>query len=188
MTSLLTTALVGFFAYAGGAIPALAASQISQSPQTPAYPAYQVTLTAYNATLEQTDGDPHITASGNFSNPDIVAARSVDLADELPFGTVISITPSATSSRACGFGLVETQVGLRVIADSMHSRMRNKVDILFDADLKVKVGGKLTNPARALGICKNFTIEVVGSVDPRHMPKNQTELKAAIGEAGLAVK
>lgn len=188
MTSMVTTALVGFFVYSGAATSTLPPMWTSAIPQTPANPSYQVTLTGYNAVAEQTDGDPHITASGSFSDPDIVAARSADLADELPFGTIISFTSSATSSPNCGFDLVEPMVGLRVIADSMNARMHNKVDILFDNDMKVKAGGKLTNPARALGICKDMHIEVVGHIDPKHMPKNQTELKLALGQSLLAEK
>lgn len=145
-------------------------------------------MTGYNAVPDQTDGDPLTTASGSFSDPDVVAARSEDLADELPFGTVISITPSATSSPNCGFDLVDGMVGLRVIADTMNARMHQKIDILLDSDMKVKVGGKPTNPAKALGVCKDMTIEVVGHVDPKHMPKNQTELKLALGESLLADK
>ena len=188
MTSVITTALVGFFVYGSAATSALPSAWTNQIPQTPANPSYQVTLTGYNAVAEQTDGDPFTTASGTFSDPDIVAARSSDLADELPFGTVISFSPSATSSPNCGFDLVDGMVGLRVVADSMNARMRNKIDILFDTDMKVKVSGKSTNPARALGICKDVRIEVVGHIDPKHMPKNQTELKLALGQSMLADK
>jgi len=142
-------------------------------------------MTAYNALPEQTDSNPDITASGAFSDPDIIAARSRDLADELPFGTVISVT-AASSSVNCGLPLVRDMIGLRVIADSMHPRKRNQIDILFDHTETVKVGGKRTNPARALGVCKGVQIEVVGYIDPRHMPKNQLELKIALGETTLA--
>ena len=188
MNSAITTALVGFFVYGGAATSTLPPAWTTPAPQAPANPSYQVTLTGYNATADQTDSNPSVTASGNFSDPDVVAARSQDLADELPFGTIISVTDSATSSPNCGFDLVDGMVGLRVIADSMNARMHNKVDILFDTDAKVKVGGKAVNPARALGVCKDVHIEVVGYIDPRHMPKNQTELKVALGKSTLADK
>jgi 3D (Asp-Asp-Asp) domain-containing protein len=188
MNSAITTALVGFFVYGGAATSTLPPTWTTETPQTPANPSYQVTLTGYNAVSEQTDGSPSVTASGTFADPDVVAARSSDLADELPYGTIISFAPSATSSPNCGFGLVDSTIGLRVIADSMNARMHNKVDILFDTDTKVKVGGKSVNPARALGICKDARIEVVGYVDPKHMPKNQTELKLALGKSTLADK
>jgi 3D (Asp-Asp-Asp) domain-containing protein len=143
-------------------------------------------MTAYNAVPEQTDSSPGLTASGAFSDPDIVAARSADLADELPFGTVIMITYAATSTPNCGIGLVDDQIGLRVIADSMHPRKRNQIDLLFDQTDKVKVGGKLINPARALGVCKDVMISVVGHIDIKHMPKNQMALRLAIGLLQIA--
>jgi 3D (Asp-Asp-Asp) domain-containing protein len=103
-------------------------------------------MTAYNAVPEQTDGDPFTTASGAFSNPEVVAARSVDLKEELPFGTVIQIVPDASSSPSCGIGMVKEQLGYRVIADSMHPRKRNQVDILLNHENKVTVGSRSMNP------------------------------------------
>src|SRR3989344_3718172 len=124
MTGIFNTALIGLFALSGMGGHTAFATTTAIAPIEPSYP-------SYNAAAAQTDGDPHITASGAFSNPDIIAARSQDLAGELPFGTVIEVM-AASSSPNCGYGLVDQQVGLRVIADSMHSRMRNKIDILFD--------------------------------------------------------
>ncbi len=144
-------------------------------------------MTAYNAVPWQTDEDPFTTASGAYSNPDIIAARSRDLADELPFGTVISIT-AASSSPNCGYEVVGDMIGLRVIADTMHARMTKKIDILFDIDAKAKVGGKQVSAAKAFGVCKNVTIEVVGKIDTKRMPKNQLELQLALGRATLADK
>ncbi len=137
-------------------------------------------MTAYNAVPEQTDSDPTITASGAFSDPDVVAARSRDLAEELPFGTVISIT-MATSSPGCGYSVAKKFIGLRVIADTMNARMKNKIDLLFDTEDRVKVGGKSVSAARAFGVCDQMRIEVVGHVDTNRMPRSQTELALAIG-------
>jgi len=139
-------------------------------------------MTAYNAVPEQTDGDPHITASGAFSNPDIIVARSVDLANDLPFGTVIEITQTAANVPGCGFSMVENYVGLRVVGDSMHSRKRNQIDVLFDNYSTVTVGKREVNPAIALGVCSNMTIRVVGSVDIKKIPKTQNQLRLAIGQ------
>ena len=57
---------MGFFLFSGAnlAFPLSAA------------PSFTVTLTAYNAVPAQTDSDPFTTASGMYSNPDLVAARS----------------------------------------------------------------------------------------------------------------
>jgi 3D (Asp-Asp-Asp) domain-containing protein len=144
-------------------------------------------MTGYNAVVGQTDEDPTTTASGAFSNPDIVAARSVDLADELPYGTVIAIT-AASSTRTCGLSLIEDKIGLRVIADSMHPRMKNKVDVMLNEKDTILAKGKQMNPALILGMCKNVQIAVVGSIDIRHMPKTQEELADAIGFTRLASK
>ena len=181
MTGIATTALVAFFVASGVGSTSLPSAWAAQAPQAPIYaayiPVYQVSMTGYNATPEQTDSDPDITASGAFADPNIVAARSRDLADELPFGTVISVSPAATSSPGCGYGVVSGKVGLRVIADTMNARMHNKVDILFNT----------TSSARTFGVCKDMTISVVGHVDPNHLPKDQLSLKLAIGQRELAV-
>jgi 3D (Asp-Asp-Asp) domain-containing protein len=172
MTSLLTAALIGLFVLQGATT---ATAQAQTAPVEPITPSYTVAMTAYNAVPEQTDGDPHITASGAFSNPEIVAARSIDLADELPFGTVIEIT-GATSTPGCGIDVVGDTVGYRVIADSMNARMKNKIDILFDTH----------KTARTFGICKEVQIRVVGKVDIKTMPKSQAELQAQFAKVEKA--
>src|ERR1700749_4083381 len=51
-----------------------------------------VTLTSYNAVAAQTSPTPWLTASGARSNSAVIAARSRDLADQLPYGTIIAVT------------------------------------------------------------------------------------------------
>ncbi len=188
MGTAITTALMGFFLLSGAGQSDMLGKAVGTAFAATIPQEYSVTMTGYNAVPEQTDGNPHVTASGTYSNPDIVAARSVDLANELPFGTVIEIEQNdATSTRACGFSVAEPFIGYRVIADSMHPRKRNQVDILFDSDVSKRVGGKIINPATVLGVCKDITIRVVGHVDIRAMPRSQTELAARIGLATLAL-
>jgi 3D (Asp-Asp-Asp) domain-containing protein len=184
MVTMITTALMGFFVYTSLGTTAPIAEAVEQ---TPVGPTYSVAMTGYNAVPEQTDGDPFTTASGAYSNPEVVAARSVDLAEELPFGTVIEIVPSS-SSPSCGLPLVEHQIGLRVIADSMHPRMRNKIDLLFDQNRTVEVSNKTMNPALALGLCSDVEIRVVGFVEIAKIPRTQTELQAVVRASALAVK
>lgn len=145
------------------------------TPAVDMFPHYSVKVTAYNAVPEQTDGTPHITASGAYSNPEVIAARSQDLKGALPFGTVIVLKRSSVSKN-CGFAAVEELIGYRVIADSMHSRKRNQIDILLDARDTVSLNGKATNPSIALGVCDTVIIRVVGKVDISHIPKTQKEL------------
>ncbi len=194
---ILTTALTGFFvatsvaAVPGGMLAStsplaggsIATQEATLSPdEIPIRSgSLSVSMTGYNAVPEQTDSDPETTASGAVSNPHIVAARSIDLADELPYGTVIQIVPRGSGS-GCGIAQVAEDIGLRVIADSMHSRKRNQIDIMFDTDSKVSSG----NPAITLGICSDVTIKVVGHVDVAHMPTSQRELARAIGTAVFA--
>ncbi|HTR18802.1 MAG TPA: hypothetical protein VMH91_02360 [Candidatus Paceibacterota bacterium] len=168
----LTTALLGFLLITGaGTADASSLPGING-------PEYTVGMTAYNATPAQTDEDPETTASGAFSDPNIIAARSQDLASELPFGTVIAIE-AATSSPSCGYDRVGQLIGLRVIADTMNARMHNKVDILMPQEEKLP-SGKTGNPALILGLCKDVIIKVIGRVDVATIPATQSGLVAAL--------
>jgi len=181
MTSFVSTALMGFFVYSSVAGGNFASGLEAKTIQEPSYPTHTVSMTGYNAVPAQTDSDPHTTASGAYSNPEIVAARSVDLKDELPFGTVVEIVAVGDPSKNCGASVIEDHIGLRVIADSMHSRKRNQIDLLFINDKVVRAAGKTVNPAVAMGVCKNVEIRVVGKVDIKDMPKTQAELRREIG-------
>lgn len=158
------------------------ATKAPVQPVAPALPSYTVTLTAYNAVPEQTDGDPHITASGAFSNPEIIAARSVDLVDELPFGTIIELTaPTSDPKNTCGYEVVEPIIGYRVIADAMNPRYTERIDVLFGTDANyIMTNGRTKNAGTILGICSGVGIRVVGYVDPRRMPKTQADLAALV--------
>lgn len=156
-------------------------------------PDFRVAMTAYNAVPGQTDDTPNITASGAFSNPEIIAARSRDLAEELPFGTVIAIDGPASAQNSCGFDTVESLIGYRVIADTMNARFTNRVDVLFDTKSKYLLGdGAVKNAARVLGVCEGVAIRVVGKVDMTKvskLPKTQAELASLVKRGDvLAVK
>lgn len=180
---------MGYFILSSASSTVLGSTAELVAPSAPTKPSFTVSMTAYNAVPEQTDGDPFTTASGAFSNPEVVAARSVDLKEELPFGTVIQIVPDASSSPSCGIGMVKEQLGYRVIADSMHPRKRNQVDILLNHENKVTVGSRSMNPALAFGMCKNIKIVVVGKVDVSHIPQTQAGLRAQVmgGQIALAL-
>ena len=179
---IISTALMGLFVLSGlSGSPAFALASTTPSATYIENVGFTVGMTGYNAVPEQTDGDPFMTASGAYSNPEVVAARSQDLADTLPFGTVISVTPPENESSECGASLVDDDIGLRVIADSMHYRKREQIDILLSTEKTVRAHGKHVNPAVALGVCKGVVIHVVGMIDIRHMPKNQEELRAQVG-------
>lgn len=155
-----------------------------QAPVVPASPNYVVTLTAYNAVPEQTDGDPFVTASGVYSNPEVVAARSRDLADELPFGTIIEIVGPSVSNNSCGYGIVAPIIGYRVIADAMNARYTDRIDILFHTKSNyVMADGSVKNAGMILGICGGASVRVVGHIDithPNRLPKTQKDLVAIL--------
>jgi 3D (Asp-Asp-Asp) domain-containing protein len=144
----------------------------------PAASTFLVTLTSYNAVPEQTSPTPWLTASGAASNPEVVAARSHDLADKLPYGTIIAVLGPTSSDNGpyCGYDSVQHLIGYRVIADQMNARMHNKVDIQLDQNDTVSVGGKQINPAKVLGACTGVQIQVVGYVNPNHIPTTQAAL------------
>ncbi|MBI2025235.1 hypothetical protein HYT04_00400 [Candidatus Kaiserbacteria bacterium] len=153
----------------------------ASAPSVPPLPNYAVTLTAYNAVPEQTDDDPFTTASGAFSNPEVVAARSRDLAEELPFGTIIEISGPRVPSDSCGYKIVEPIVGYRVIADTMNARYTDRIDILFHTDSNyVMKEGRVKNAGTVLGICTGVTVRVVGHVDISRIPKTQKELASLV--------
>lgn len=133
-----------------------------------------VRVTAYNAVPEQTNENPEVTASGLRSNPEVVAARSRDLDETLPFGTIIRLS-GAHTEESCGFTVVEEQVGYRVIADVMHPRKRNQIDVMFDMANTVPVGDKHINPAVAMGIC-HADAEVIGHIPLAEVPATQAAL------------
>ena len=149
---------------------------------------YSVSLTGYNAVPEQTDSDPFTTASGAYSNPDMIVARSVDLKEELPFGTVVQFVIDENASKGnCGLSMVEHLVGYRVVSDSMHPRKVQQMDILFDKNDTVQVGKKDVNPAVVLGVCKNIKMRVVGKIDIKDIPTTQTELIVMVNAASFAI-
>jgi len=175
---------MGLFLLSGAA---LAGPKSVSAPAAPAVvPTYQVTLTGYNAVPEQTDDTPFETASGAYTNPEIIAARSRDLAAELPFGTIIAIEAAGADGKNCGYSKVAPLIGYRVIEDTMNARYEKYIDVLFDYE-------RGRNPARLLGVCEGITIRVVGHVKALNagkLPKSQKELAALIEgrPSQLAVK
>jgi len=149
---------------------------------------YQVSMTAYNAVPGQTDANPFVTASGMASISEVVAARSRDMAAELPFGTVIRLERTAMDTPSCRFAEVEHQIGYRIIADTMHWRWTHKIDVLLDHTDTVPVDGRMVNPALALGHCTGVTATVVGKVDMNNPPTTQAELAAMFAEPALALR
>lgn len=179
---------MGFLLLSGGSarLPVHA-----MAPSAPSLPDYAVTLTAYNAVPAQTDDSPLETASGAYSNPEVVAARSGNLAGALPFGTIIEIFGPSVSNNSCGYDMVAPIIGYRVIADTMNARYTDRIDILFSTESNYTLaGGSVKNAGMVLGICDGITIRVIGRVDINHIPKTQAELVAIVNgkSKNLAIK
>jgi 3D (Asp-Asp-Asp) domain-containing protein len=145
-------------------------------------------MTAYNAVAAQTDGDPMTTASGMRSNPQIIAARSLDLASELPFGTVIKVERTYADTPSCQYSKVAPQIGYRVIGDTMNARFSDTIDVLLDQKNTVPVDGRMVNPALAVGVCRTVKVTVVGHIDPKSVPATQEALEAMFAQPELAVR
>lgn len=197
----LTIALMGFLAFSGGPVAPetgnMASSEVAsttlalaEAPKLARVDAaeYVVKLTSYNAVPEQTDGNPFETASGAYSNPEVVAARSVDLAAALPWGTVIALERTAADTPNCRYEAVEHLIGYRVVADSMHSRKRAQIDVLLDATDTVAVHGKEVNPSLALGLCSEVTIRVIGKLNIKEIPETQEALRLLVEGDALALR
>ena len=157
-----------------GAVGSVTTTETLQNLATTTPESYSVTLTSYNAVPEQTSPTPWVTASGAPSNPQVVAARSRDMASKLPYGTIIAVMgpSSADDGPYCGYDSVQHLIGYRVIADSMAARMHNKIDI----QLPTHVAGSVGNPAVILGACTGVKIQVVGYVNPNNIPQTQAAL------------
>lgn len=175
---------MGFSLLFGSAsLPMGAAAQARALEQAaPVIPSHSVTVTAYNAVPGQTDDTPFETASGAYSNPEVVAARSGNLAEAMPFGTIIELDGSTISADGtCGFKAVSSRIGYRVIADTMNARYTDRIDVLFDAEANhERANGSTMNAANVLGICKGVTARVVGHVDINRIPKTQAALAALV--------
>ncbi len=167
---------MGLFLFSGAA---MAMPAPAQAP-APVQPAYTVALTGYNAVPAQTDDDPLVTASGAYSNPEVVAARSQDLGDKLPFGTIIAIDGPAATSTTCGYNAVAPLVGYRVIEDTMNAHFSDRIDILFSTKAHYATADGTKNASTVLGICPGATVRVVGHVDIDHIPKTQAALASLV--------
>ena len=115
---------------------------------------------------------------------EVVGARSRDLAEKLPFGTIIEIVGPSVPGNSCGFDIVAPIIGYRVIADTMNARYTDRIDILFHTESNYKMAdGKIKNAGTVLGICNGANIRVVGRVDINHIPKTQVALVAIVNGA-----
>lgn len=163
--------------------PSLAPGAYAASPKKGV--SLNLTVTAYNAVTAQTSNKhPHITASGAPPNAQIVAAVTPMLLRKLPFGTVVRIKADtvAAQPRSCDIRRVQHLIGYRVVLDTMSPNAKGELDVLFPEKAEVSLqNGQRVNPAVALGVCRDVSVEVVEHLDPGgSLPKTQAELIAMI--------
>jgi 3D (Asp-Asp-Asp) domain-containing protein len=82
----------------------------------------EVTASAYNSTIAQTDGSPNITAWGDTLQP---TTKSIAVSRDL-------IKKGLTHNTKVK---IEGFEGIYVVNDKMHSKWRNKIDIYFGTDV-----------------------------------------------------
>lgn len=187
MLPTITTALAGLLLLSNSSLAdATSTSWTKVAPaEEPTYKTLTVLMSGYNALPGQTDDTPDITASGTKPVPGVTAARSQDLAGELPYGTVIEIvhTDVALSGKGCGLSVLDGVDGYRVITDAMHPRKTNQIDLVFSATRTVQHGGRDLNRAQVFGLCDGMEIRIVGSVELKNLPQSQSELKLAVAKS-----
>jgi len=104
---------------------------------------YVVKSTAYNSLASQTDSTPFITATGERTEPGIIAL-SRDLLGRVPYGSVVEIVgvwPQIDAPNGCG-ATMETVKNLKTlpglmpgqfrVADTMHSRKKGQMDMWLE--------------------------------------------------------
>jgi 3D (Asp-Asp-Asp) domain-containing protein len=82
-----------------------------------------VTASAYNSTVAQTDGNPHITAWGDSIKPGM---KYIAVSRDLLRKGLKHDTPV----------VIEGFEGLYFVKDKMHHKWRNKIDIYMGNDIK----------------------------------------------------
>ena len=96
----------------------------------------QLTLraTAYHSLPSQTDGDPHITATGATTNFGIVAVSRDLLSDALPYGSLVRIRDLGAFGSGRGAGAFQETLDsgdVFIVEDTMHIRKQQQMDVWF---------------------------------------------------------
>lgn len=90
--------------------------------------------TAYNSLPWQTDGDPHITATGARTTFGIIAASRDLIGSDLPYGSLVRIRDLGGFGNGRGAGVFQDTLdshGLFIVEDTMHIRKKQQVDVWF---------------------------------------------------------
>ena len=95
---------------------------------------FELRATGYNSLQGQTDGSPHITATGERTRFGIVAVSRDLLGDSIPYGSLVRIHDLGNYYSGRGYGhyegLLDSQE-LFIVEDTMHARKRQQIDVWF---------------------------------------------------------
>ncbi|MEX2535452.1 MAG: hypothetical protein WD273_07600 [Trueperaceae bacterium] len=134
--------------------PRVFAGEISLEPLGPiANPRFVLRATAYNSLASQTDGTPHITATGARTRFGIVAVSRDMLGHDIPYGSLIRIRDLGNYYTGRGAGNYQSVLdghGLFIVEDTMHPRKQQQVDVWFEA----------LSSARSWGV-RNVEVEII---------------------------
>jgi 3D (Asp-Asp-Asp) domain-containing protein len=99
-----------------------------------ATPTFTVRATGYNSLASQTDGTPHVTATGTRTRFGVLAVSRDLLAGDLPYGSLVRLRDKGTYYDGRGAGRYQGLLdghGLFVVEDTMHARKRQQIDVWF---------------------------------------------------------
>lgn len=99
-----------------------------------ANPTLRLRATGYNSHVAQTNGSPHVTATGTRTRFGVLAASRDLLHDELPYGSLVRIRDLGGYRGGGGEGHFQQVLDAQdifVVEDTMHPRKREQVDVWF---------------------------------------------------------
>lgn len=108
---------------------------LSDDPHGPvANPTFELRATGYNSHVAQTNGSPHVTATGTRTRFGVLAVSRDLLQDDLPYGSLVRLEDLGGYHGGGGEGhfqqVLDAQ-GIFVVEDTMHPRKRQQVDVWF---------------------------------------------------------
>lgn len=99
-----------------------------------ANPTMRLRATGYNSHVAQTNGSPHVTATGTRTRFGVLAASRDLLQGELPYGSLVRLRDLGGYHGGGGEGhfqqVLDAQ-GIFVVEDTMHPRKHDQVDVWF---------------------------------------------------------
>lgn len=112
----------------------VAPSEVAVHGPTP-LPTLTLRATAYNSLPNQTDAQPHITATGAKTHFGIIAVSRDLLRGAIPYGSLVRLRDLGSYYHGRGVGKFQAlldQQGLFIVEDTMHPRKTQQLDVWFE--------------------------------------------------------